>query len=126
MSAPAAIFRFGGRLSGRCMGSPSVQAHTARLCRLCVCDAAQVGSAWVGTDAKENLPTNRWPLLPAMAAWRERRKRLHVFGNICAHLARIFESSSLLERATIGKVARRAHGLQASMTMRALRGSSLL
>jgi tripartite-type tricarboxylate transporter receptor subunit TctC len=47
-------------------------------------------------------------------------------GSTCAHLARISASSSLLERATIGKVARRDQGLQASMTTRALRGSSVL
>jgi len=48
----------------------------------------------------------------------------HSRGSTCAHLARISASSALLERATIGKVARRDHGLQASMTTRALRGSS--
>ena len=48
----------------------------------------------------------------------------HAFGSTCAHFARIFASSSLLDRATIGKVSRRDHGRQASMTTRALRGSS--
>ena len=54
------------------------------------------------------------------------RRRHHPRGNTCAHFARMRASSSLLERATIGKVARRDQGLQASMTTRALRGSSLL
>src|SRR4051794_3499296 len=46
-------------------------------------------------------------------------------GSTCAHLARMLASSSLLERATRGKLSRRDQGLQASMTTRALRGSSL-
>ena len=46
------------------------------------------------------------------------------FGRNAANLARMRASSSLLERASMGKVSRRAHGLQASMTTRALRGSS--
>src|SRR6185312_5892904 len=57
---------------------------------------------------------------------RPSRRRPYVRGRTCAHFARMRASSSLLERATIGKVSRRDHGLQASMTTRALRGSSVL
>src|SRR5262249_26074929 len=48
------------------------------------------------------------------------------FGINFANFARTRASSSLLERASIGNESRRAHGLQASMTTRALRGSSWL
>ena len=54
-----------------------------------------------------------------------RSQNLHIRGSTCAHFARILASSSALERATMGKVSRRDHGLHASMTTRALRGSSL-
>src|SRR5262245_13537869 len=61
-----------------------------------------------------------WPRRALVA-----RSSTYPRGRTCAHLARMRASSSLLERATIGKVSRRDHGLQASMTTRALRGSSL-
>ena len=47
-------------------------------------------------------------------------------GRNCANLARMRASRSWLERASMGKLSRRAHGLQASITTRALRGSSWL
>src|SRR3981189_2257238 len=45
-------------------------------------------------------------------------------GKSLPNFARISSSSSLLDRASIGKVSRRDHGRQASITTRALRGSS--
>src|SRR5262249_49549607 len=45
-------------------------------------------------------------------------------GRSLANFVRICASSSLLDRASIGKVSRRDHGRVASITMRALRGSS--
>src|SRR5262249_23249524 len=48
------------------------------------------------------------------------------FGRSLPNFALMRASSSLLERASIGNVSRRDHGRQASMTMRALRGSSWL
>src|ERR1700716_2915293 len=45
-------------------------------------------------------------------------------GRSLPNFARIRSSSSLLDRASIGKVSRRDHGRQASITTRALRGSS--
>src|SRR5262249_37483079 len=53
-----------------------------------------------------------------------KQRRAQPRGSTCAHLLRMRASSSRLARATGGKLSRRDQGLQASITTRALRGSS--
>src|SRR5579862_6158359 len=50
---------------------------------------------------------------------------IHLFGNTSENFPRTKSSTSWLARTTIGNVSRRLNGLQASITTRALRGSSL-
>ena len=49
----------------------------------------------------------------------------HPFGSTSENFPRTWSSTFRLARTTIGKVSRRLNGLQASMTTRALRGSSV-